>query len=95
VSLVLSFAAGAVLGAAYLYALWFSVQRLSQARRPGAWLISGAGLRTVAVVGAFYLVMDGRWERLLACLAGFVLVRLILLRKLRPRPSAGSLEAQP
>jgi hypothetical protein len=35
--------------------------------------------------------MAGTWERLLVCLAGFVLVRLVLVRRLGPvsSPSAG------
>ena len=36
----------------------------------------------VVVVG-FYFVMDGRWERMLACLAGFIMVRLILVSRMR------------
>jgi hypothetical protein len=29
-----------------------------------------------------YLVMDGQWERLVACLAGFLLMRIVLTRLL-------------
>ena len=40
-------------------------------------------VRTAVVVVGFYFVMDGRWERMLACLAGFIMVRLILVSRMR------------
>ena len=76
--------AGLTLGAAYMTALWTSVRRLGQARNPALALIGGAVLRLAVLMGAFYLVMDGSWERLLACLAGFVAVRVAVTRWARP-----------
>jgi F1F0 ATPase subunit 2 len=37
-------------------------------------------VRTAVVLVGFYLVSDGKWERMLACLVGFVLARFIVMR---------------
>ena len=87
--LILSIGVGSVLGALYLYSLWLSVRRLGQARRPLLWLLTTGSLRIAAVTGAIYVVMDGRSVRLLACLAGFLLARLVLLRFVRINPTIG------
>lgn len=75
--------AGAGLGGIHYGGLWATVRGLPAARRPAAlWLIS-FGLRMGATGGGFYLVAGGRWERLLACLAGFLVVRAVLVGRVR------------
>ena len=83
-SLVIAFLAGMALGGLYLALLWNSVHRLARSRRPALTLVGGALFRVAGVVALFYLVMDGRWERLLACLAGFVIVRVAVTRRAGP-----------
>lgn len=78
--LAAAFLAGMALGAAYVAALWLAVRRLLGTRRPGLWLLAGSALRLGLLMGGFYLVMDGRWERLVACLAGFLVVRVAATR---------------
>lgn len=85
VTLTLPAFIGALLGAAYLAALWINVQQVTRARRPGAVLAIGAALRITFLLGAFYLVTGGDWQRLVACLFGFLLARLIVTRRLRTR----------
>jgi F1F0 ATPase subunit 2 len=83
-TLVLAGAAGAGLGIFYFGGLWLTVRRLPNSGRPALlFLGSFAGRTTLALLG-FYLVMDGRWERMLACLAGFIVVRQFLISRLRP-----------
>jgi hypothetical protein len=41
---------------------------------------------SLALAG-FYLVGGGQWQRLLACLVGFVIARLIVTRLTRPPAS--------
>lgn len=76
VSLAKAFASGLVLGAVYCAMLWFSVQRVYTARNPMLWLGATAVPRIAVPLASFYWIMDNRWERLLACLAGFVVARL-------------------
>ncbi len=87
-SLIASAALGAALGIVYFGVLWRSVQRLPLARHPLLWLIGGAVLRIAMLLAAFSVVMDGRWERLVACLAGFIVARFVMVRRLRPQPAA-------
>ncbi|MFW6127514.1 MAG: ATP synthase subunit I, partial [Thermodesulfobacteriota bacterium] len=72
--------------------LWLTVQRLPGARRPGLLTLLSLIIRLGVTLAGFYLVMAGRWERLLVCLAGFLLVRILLVRRLGPSssPSAGA-----
>jgi F1F0 ATPase subunit 2 len=85
VSLVLAFLAGLALGLFYYGGLWLTVQRLPQSRSPGVLAVVSLLLRLTLALAAFYLVMGGRWERLLACVAGFLLVRTLLVHRLGPR----------
>ena len=75
--LLISFAAGLVLGAAYMAALWFTVRRLSTVRHPGLWLFGSALVRVVALLAGFYWVSQGRWQGIVLCLLGFVAARLV------------------
>jgi F1F0 ATPase subunit 2 len=87
-TLAVAFAAGAVAGAIYLALLWRSVGRLADARRPVVALLSGMAFRLSLLLGAFYLLMDGDPLRLVAALAGFLAVRIVVTRIVgRPRPA--------
>ncbi len=76
--LVLSFLLGAALAGGYLFILWLTVERIRQHPQPVRWLMTSLILRMVLLLGSFYLIMgDGHWERVLAALAGFALVRML------------------
>lgn len=80
VDLLAPFVAGSLIGIAYGVALWWSIGRLHRSRHSLAWLLGGAGIRVAGVVVLFALVMDGQWDRLLACLVGFLVARLALVQ---------------
>ncbi|AGL03412.1 F1/F0 ATPase, subunit 2 [Desulfoscipio gibsoniae DSM 7213] len=83
-SWLIIFAVGLGLGLFYFGGLWLTVRRLPVARRPGLLAAGSFVVRTGGCLWGFYLVMAGQWECILACLAGFVTARLILVRQLRP-----------
>ena len=83
-SLLLGLMAGLALGLWYFGGLWLTVQRLPGARHPGFLSLVSLIIRLGLTLAGFYLVMSGKWERLLACLAGFLLMRTILVRRLGP-----------
>lgn len=87
-SLCVSVAWGMVLGGLYFGGLWLTVSSLPDTRRPVLWMGGSFVLRSTLVMAGFYLVMEGQWQRLLACLAGFLVVRLFLVRRLA-RPVIG------
>lgn len=88
VSLIVAFTAGCVVGLVYFGLLWWTVRRIPTARRPGLLLLGSLVGRLAAALAAFYVVMDGRWERMAACLLGFLVVRQVMIGRLRPSPVA-------
>ena len=69
------FAVGVVFGALYFVALWAVVQRLRDARRPVLLLVGSTVFRLALLFVAWLWVSDGRWDGLIACVVGFLLVR--------------------
>ncbi len=83
-TLVLALAAGLLLGAFFFGGLWWTVRKGMSEKRPALWFFGSLLLRTGIVVAGFYLVGDGHWQRLLACLLGFVIARFIVTRLVGP-----------
>jgi len=82
--LALSLWAGIGLGIFYFFGLWLTVRRLTTTRRPVLISLSSFFGRLAAVLLGFYFVMGGRWERLIACLVGFLAVRVVVVRRRGP-----------
>lgn len=82
-SIIAALAIGTLLGAFYFGGLWFTVSRLANAQQPALLFFVSFLVRTGGVLLGFYFVADGRWERLVACMAGFLLARSLLVRRLR------------
>lgn len=88
-ALLIPFLLGALLGTLYLAALWLTVRRLPRARRPALWLLASTALRLgLLLAGFWYILGDGHWQRLLAALAGFVMVRALTLGQVRSSSEA-------
>ena len=79
-TLVLAWVAGGALGAMFFGGLWWTVQKSLSSTRPALWLLGSLLLRMSLVPAGFYFVSGGHWERLLACLLGFVIARLVVTR---------------
>ena len=75
--LILVFAAGFFLGCAYFSLLWWTIQRLSRSERPVQLMTVSFLSRFTVALSVFFLVMDGRVERLLVAVLGFVVAREI------------------
>jgi F1F0 ATPase subunit 2 len=80
---MLAWAAGIGLGAAYFGGLWLTVRRGLASPRPVAWFFTSMVLRMGLVLAGFYLVSGGQWDRLLLCLLGFVMARVVVTRLTR------------
>lgn len=70
--------AGAALGAIFFGGLWWTVRNGVSSPRPARWFLGSLLIRTGIAVTGFYFVSGGRWERLLACLLGFVMARVVV-----------------
>ena len=71
------FAAGFILGCVYFPLLWLTIRHLSQSERPLRLMMVSFISRFAVAVSVFYLVMNGRMERILVALLGFVVAREI------------------
>jgi F1F0 ATPase subunit 2 len=78
--LLMSFLGGALLGVFYFNSLWKTVKKVTDEGRQGMFMITGYFIRTGIVLAGFYLIMSGRWERMVAALAGFIIAREIMKR---------------
>jgi F1F0 ATPase subunit 2 len=83
-TLALAGMAGLLLGAIFFGGLWWTVRLGVACRRPALLFLGSLLLRTVVVVAGFYFVGDAHWQRLLACLFGFVIARIIVTRLAGP-----------
>ena len=82
-SLVLAFVSGLLLGAMFFGGLWWTVLKVASSKRPALWFFGSLLLRTSIALAGFYFIARGHWERLLVCLLGFVIARLIVTRLTR------------
>jgi F1F0 ATPase subunit 2 len=80
-----SLTAGLVLGAFYFGGLWWTMRALPRAGHPALLVVfSYFGRMAVAMAALLLLALGGNWERLMACLAGFLLVKLAMIVRLGP-----------
>ena len=86
VSYFWAFLAGVFLGLFYFGGLWLTLRRLSATGQSTLFLLASFLGRNGVVLAGFYFVMQGQWQRILVCLAGFVVMRTLLFHFLRPRP---------
>lgn len=77
--------AGLTLGIFFFGGLWWTLRQSLVSPRPLLWQLGSLLLRFGVVLSGFYFVADGMWQRMFACLAGFVVARIMLLRLL-PSP---------
>ena len=83
VALILAVSAGAALGAMFYGSLWWTTRRGAASPQPALWFLGGLLLRMGLALAGFYVVASGRWDRMLACLLGFVAARVLITWLLR------------
>jgi len=88
-------AAGFLLGVLFFGGLAWTTRKALTAGNPALWFLGSRLLRIAAVMTGFYLVSGGRWQRLLICLAGFTMARIVVVRLNLPagKHDAGEREA--
>jgi len=85
ISLLWPVLAGAVLGSVFFAGLWWTIAKSTSVKSPLLWLLGSLLARMMMVLLGFYWVADGHWQRLMACLVGFIITRAMLTRFL-PAP---------
>jgi len=86
-ALALSALAGIVLGTLYFGGLWLTITRMRASKSPGIFLAISFLLRTVLVIGGFYLITDGKLERLAVAMLAFFVTRFVFIRYFSPERS--------
>lgn len=76
----LALLAGGVLGVFFFGGLWWTLRRALASRRPALWVMSSFLLRVGVAGGGFVFVSAGHWQRVLACLLGFLIARHLVNR---------------
>jgi len=76
--LVVAGVAGILLGAIFFGGLWWTVRKGVASPRPALWFLGSMLLRMGIVLGGFYFVGGGQWQRMVACLIGFVIARFLV-----------------
>jgi F1F0 ATPase subunit 2 len=81
--LALAFLSGVLLGAIFFGGLWWTVRRGLLSPIPALWFSASSLIRIGVALGGFYTVSQGEWRRLLACLLGFFLARIVVMQASR------------
>jgi len=71
--------AGLVLGTLFFGGLWFTVKKLVTSKTPALWFIVSLLLRVSITMIGFYFITAGSWQRLTACLVGFIAARFLVV----------------
>lgn len=77
-ALMLALGAGGALGAVFFGGLWWTIRKGVASQRPALWFVGSFLVRVSLTLVGFFFVSGGNWKRLAACLAGFLLARLIV-----------------
>ena len=84
-ALALALLAGALLGVLFFGGLWWTVQKGLASETPALWFLGSLVLRTGLTLSGFYLIAQGDWSRFVACVLGFLIARVIVVRWLGAR----------
>lgn len=80
INLTIAFLAGILLGLMFFGGLWLTVLRIVSSRRPALWLLGSLVVRTAFTISGFYFASNGRLDRLLLCVLGLFVSRIIVMR---------------
>jgi len=83
-TLALALLAGVLLGAIFFGGLWWTVRKGISSKHSAPWFLGSLLLRMGIILAGFYVISGGHWERLLACLFGFIIARFIARRLIGP-----------
>jgi F1F0 ATPase subunit 2 len=93
-ALALALITGGVLGAFFFGGLWWTVRTGISSRRPALLFFGSLLVRVSISLAGFYLVSGNQWDRLLLCVLGFVVARMIVTALIRSSSQSQSLRTQ-
>lgn len=78
--LAITLIAGFATGTFFFGGLWFTVQKGMTAKVPALWFVISFMIRVAVTLISFYYADAGMWQRLLLCLAGFLIARIVVTK---------------
>ena len=82
--LIAAFVAGLVLGAGFFGGLWLTVRRVPRSAHPQRLVLLSFAARLAVTVAVVVLLAAVHWQLAAAAMAGVIVLRLCLVRLLRP-----------
>jgi F1F0 ATPase subunit 2 len=79
-ALALAATGGGALGMVFYGGLYWTVRRGIESKTPALWFSGSLLLRMGVILIGFYAISGGDWRRLVACLPGFLLARMVVNR---------------
>ena len=79
-ALIVAWTVGVALGVVFFGGLWWTVRRGASSTQPALWFSCSLVLRMSICLTGLYVVSAGRLDRLLICLAGFIVSRVLVTR---------------
>lgn len=79
-TLVLSLLAGIALGTVFFGGLWWTTKKILAPGQPAVWFIGSFLVRMSIALAGFYLIAHSAWQRLLICVIGFFIARMMVIR---------------
>jgi F1F0 ATPase subunit 2 len=83
-SLLWNFALGILLGAFFFGGLWLTLHRVLSSSYSALWLLGSLLLRISVVLAGFYFIASDHWQKLAACLVGFIIARIVIVHLYKP-----------
>ena len=71
---------GLFLGIFFFGGLWWTTRKGVSSKYPVIWFLGSIVIRLGVTILVLYYVSQHHWERMLICLAGFIIARYIVLR---------------
>jgi F1F0 ATPase subunit 2 len=83
-TLLSAFLAGIGTGVFFFGGLWLTVRKAAESHHPGRLSLGSFFIRAAISLPVIHFATGGQWQRLVACLAGFFLMRVLFTHFLRP-----------
>lgn len=78
--LILTCTFGGLIGLIFFGGLWWTVRKSLTSRYAALLFMASLMLRMSVALTGFYFIGRDHWQRLLACLLGFVVARVVVMR---------------
>ena len=75
--------AGILIGGFFFGGLWWTIQNGLTSKNPALWFFGSTLLRLSAALAGFYFIAGEDWRKLLSCMLGFLIARVVVTRLTR------------